>query len=93
MENFGKFIMYTIMIVLLTVWGGYVLSVMWGWFIVPVFHAPVLNIPQAIGISLMSAMLAKGRPKNDEPLYVACVEGFVFSLLFLGVGFIVKQFL
>ena len=27
------------------IYSGYVLSILWGWFIVPVFNAPALTIP------------------------------------------------
>lgn len=34
-----------------SMWYGYVLSIVWGWFISPTFHLPVLNIPTAIGVA------------------------------------------
>ena len=30
---------------------------MWGWFIVPTFGLPLLNIPQAIGLNLVTSVL------------------------------------
>jgi len=36
---------------------GYILSIMWGWFIVPVFEVKELSIAYAIGISITVAML------------------------------------
>lgn len=36
------------------VWGGYVLSTLWGWFITPKFEgAPEIGVASAIGISLI----------------------------------------
>jgi hypothetical protein len=32
---------------------GMTLSVLWGWFMVPLFHLPRLGIAQAIGLSLV----------------------------------------
>jgi|SRR5579872_982799 len=40
-------------LVVSAVLNGYALSILWRWFIVPVFHAPPLAIPEAIGIGLM----------------------------------------
>jgi len=32
---------------------GYVLTVLWGWFIVPTFHLPQLSLAAAIGVALV----------------------------------------
>lgn len=40
-----------------TILSGYVLSVLWGWFIVPTFGLPLLTIPVAIGVMLVVAYL------------------------------------
>ena len=39
------------------IFNGYTLSVLWGWFIVPIFHLPQLSIVAAIGISLVIGYL------------------------------------
>lgn len=39
---------------------GYVLSVLWGWFIVPTFGAPELGIVPAIGLVLVVGILTHG---------------------------------
>ena len=36
----------------LTIWFGYVLSILWVWFIIPAFHVQPLTIPLAIGVAL-----------------------------------------
>ncbi|MBU4347936.1 hypothetical protein KJ671_00275 [Patescibacteria group bacterium] len=36
---------------------GYVLSVLWGWFIVPVFHLPELTLAVAIGIAMIMSII------------------------------------
>lgn len=35
------------------IWYGYVLSIIWGWYIAPTFGLPTLNIPTAFGIALI----------------------------------------
>ncbi len=58
-------------IVASVIWSGFVLSQLWVWFIVPVFHAPQLTIPIAIGISMTVSYLtrqldtAKDKEKNE----------------------------
>lgn len=36
---------------------GWVLSILWGWFMVPTLGLPVISVPQAIGIALVINML------------------------------------
>lgn len=79
-------------------WSGYVLSILWGWFMVPVFHLPVLSIPTAIGIALVIGYLTKQstsdlEKKEDHKWYSAFVEAFTKPAVSLLVGWIVKQFL
>ena len=40
----------------ITIWRGYVLSVLWAWFIVPLFGLPALSIPLAIGLMVIVSM-------------------------------------
>jgi hypothetical protein len=86
------FLGITIPLVLLR---GWVLSVLWGWFVVTIFHLPPLGIAQAIGISIViTTFFTTTAPNTDkkrdwwEPL----IEGFIAPLMGLGMGFIVKQF-
>ena len=37
--------------------GGWALSVMWGWFIVPLFNLPTLGIAQAVGLMCVVGMV------------------------------------
>ena len=47
---------------------GYVLSLLWGWFFVPVFGLQHLSIVTAVGITLMASILSPsgGRDRNEE---------------------------
>lgn len=42
-----------LMVVPAIIWGGYALSVLWGWFIVTAFNVPALSVVQAIGVSMV----------------------------------------
>ncbi len=48
-------------------WSGYVLSILWGWFLVPVFAVPVLSVPAAIGVALVVSYLT-------HQFFESCVE-------------------
>jgi len=68
--------------VLLIVFGvileGYVIKELWGWFIVPTFSAPILNIRSAIGIALVATALQPTPETNthdkSEPWWSAMLE-------------------
>ena len=54
-----------VVVVAASMWRGYVLSILWGWFIVPVFGLPALIIPVAIGISIIAGMLTSQKTYNE----------------------------
>lgn len=80
---------------LLVVLNGWALSVLWGWFIVPLFGLPVLSIPYAIGIALIAGML-KGHtkdPDTDDDKAAVLAKIFLFPFIALFIGWIVKGFI
>ncbi len=79
---------------------GYVLSVLWGWFIVPAFNAPPLGLVSAIGIVLVvSFMTHQGQYKrpDEQPTLTKIGEVFLTGMLkpvvALCVGWILLFFL
>jgi hypothetical protein len=64
---FGKLVYVVGIAVVGAILGGWVLSVMWQWFIVPAFDAPALTIGQAIGLSLIiSSLQVKHAKESDD---------------------------
>jgi len=99
-----KFIGYittTIIVIFLSaIFSGYVLSVLWGWFILPVFDAPTLTISSAIGLSIVVGFIARDYPeennKGDSPsdiLGKAILKAAIKPLMVLLVGWIVTLFM
>jgi hypothetical protein len=79
----------------LIVLNGWVLSILWGWFIVPLFGLPVLSIPYAIGMALIVGMF-KGQTKdlsNDDEKVAVVAKIFLFPFIALFIGWIVKGFI
>jgi hypothetical protein len=77
------------------IWGGFVLSILWAWFVVPVFHAPALRIPYAIGLAIVCHLLTqRTRHPDDEPetLHVA-IASFVVPATLLLFGWVVTWFI
>lgn len=83
------------------IWRGYILSVLWSWFVVPTFDIPRLSVAVAIGISLVVTMLIGDNGKgdsdeDDEPqvtFVFAIAKIFFLPLFILGIGWIVKGFM
>lgn len=78
------------------IWKGYVLSVLWGWFVVPL-GAPPVTIPVAIGVSLVVSLLTKSvRPTDIDGELQLGKQAYIAAAgpaLMLFVGWIVKAFL
>jgi hypothetical protein len=49
------------LIILMPIINGFVLSFLWEWFIIPIFHAPKISVVQAIGIALIFHFLAQNK--------------------------------
>lgn len=74
---------------------GWVLKVLWSWFIVPTFHLPELGVASAIGLSFVVGFLTipstKSDNKNDaHTILLAMVMKPAFALLF---GWILSRFM
>lgn len=75
---------------------AWALSMLWGWFIVPIFKAPALSIVQAIGVALIATLLTSHlQPKTNKskdftdlvgkaigyPIITVCIGWAVSGLL------------
>ena len=72
-DNINKLVINLVLIsikVVTFISTGFVLSTLWGWFVVPVFGAPALSIPVAIGITLLMRVVGNryDNPDDDNSL-------------------------
>ena len=80
---------------------GLVLSVLWGWFVAPLFALPGLSVPAAIGLTLTLQVLI--RSDYDETRYdnaelrelvgVIASKAFGAPIMMLAFGWLVKHFI
>lgn len=77
------------------IWRGYVLSILWGWFIVPTFGLPHLAITVALGISLMITLITVVSPtkKDGTTFGDSVLNAFMGPMMALALGFIVTLFI
>ena len=86
-------------VVALALLRGWVLSILWGWFVVPTFNLPQLSIPIAIGLALVVGFLAhqsidvKSPERTGAEKWAHIAMFFVSPLLSLLFGYIVHAFL
>lgn len=77
---------------------GFVLSVLWSWFMVPTFGLPTLGITASIGLCLVIGFivvpLVSDNHKSEKKNWVEVLLESVFSpLLVLFVGWIIHCFM
>jgi hypothetical protein len=84
------FIIATLIPVLL--WFGWAISILWGWFVAPVFGLPAITISQAAGLSLvLSAMRAKlSAPKDETSFALKALTVLIGPPMAVGIGWVVK---
>ena len=90
------------LITLASIINGYVLRILWGWFIIPVFHLPNLSLAQAIGFSMVIGLLThrssytstneKSKEEKRKEFVQYLYTLIVYPLVTLGIGWIVHQF-
>lgn len=75
---------------------GFVISILWNWFMVPIFDLPSLSIISALGLSLVIAWFTShnNTGKNEEVDNKKAIILFIMRpILFLLIGYIVHLFM
>jgi len=81
------------------IFNGWVLSKLWGWFMVPTFGLPALALPAAIGVAIVIAYLTHqyiDTPEGSdlwESIIKATLHSIWYPLLILAMGWCVQQFM
>jgi len=86
------------LLVPLAILRGWVLSILWGWFMVPVFGLPALGIAQAIGVGLVVTTFTHTGSSNcqkskDHKAWHDLIGAFAGPLIGLGIGYVVRRFI
>ncbi len=97
MKNLGLLVLLLAGLALALTYFGWVFSILWGWFVVPVFEIREIAIPEAIGLSLIinpikvrynTEDITKAEDKWNRLVFVIVAPAM--SLLF---GYITLQFI
>lgn len=75
-------------------WRGYVLSVVWGWLVVPIFHLAPITIIGAVTLSLIVGFLTQHATSTEEqPVGQTLMMAFIYPLIVLIFAFFAKGFI
>lgn len=88
---FGATLVMLAPLILLRAW---VISMLWGWYVVPAFDAAPLRLVFAFGLSLLATYLIANSAKKDErKLSRILVEATLKALFFLLFGWVGTWFI
>lgn len=99
MKYIGYIVTTLTSLVVCSVWSGYALSILWGWFIVPAFSLPSLSVVYAIGLAMVVSFLTQRADlkKDDREYGEILLVGTIYSLLkpatALGLGYVLTLFM
>lgn len=70
---------------------GWALSILWGWFMVPILHLPYITIWQAAGLLMVWNLFARDYSIRDgeQPINPFIIIGPLMSLL---LGWVIRAF-
>ena len=100
MKAFGEFVAVVALGTVGTLWRGYVLTVLWAWFVVPTFGLAALALAPAIGLSLLVHFLTY-QSDAAKPLEGSFSDRFaktagralLWPALALGIGWVISRFM
>jgi hypothetical protein len=78
---------------LLTMWKAFVFTMLWAWFIVPVFHLPMLPLMVAFGVSLIVSMLTYQNIQDKVDWKYAIYFATMVPMMILFFGWVAHLFL
>lgn len=62
----GAIALIPLVLVITYLINGWVLTILWGWFIVPIFHLPALTLIPALGLGIVAGYLTYQTPPDVE---------------------------
>lgn len=82
-----------LVMLLAALWGGFVVKILWSWFVVPTFGLPALRLIEAIGLSVVVSSIAPRNPQEKPDLGRAINHAFMSPAAGLFIGWIAHFFM
>ena len=101
MKIIGSIVATVVALVLGVIMGGFVLSKLWVWFMVPIFDLNPLRIVEAIGLTFLVGYMTKNPTESNktlegpflEELLIAFLQTLVMAGGFLFIGWVIQLFM
>lgn len=103
MKFIGIFTLGALTLIGGTLYSGFATTVLWGWFIIPLFGLNPINLAQAIGLKLVISWfchripsmneLNKEKRSASEKLTENIIRAIMLPSLVLGFGWIIQKFM
>jgi hypothetical protein len=98
LEVLGGCLVATILMPFEMLLKGWVFTILWAWFIYPVFDVPELLLLPAMGLSVVIGYIS---PKSDSKEFTGfsnvlgryITSAFIMPFMYLGIGWIVTLFM
>lgn len=94
MESFVKLIGYITVSIISFFLGGYAIQQLWQWFVLPVFHLPVLMFLQGVGLCMTVRYFTHQQIVTVEPedaTTIRIVASIVLPLVVLFIGWAIHS--
>ena len=72
---------------------GWVLTILWGWFMVPYFKLPALGLIQAIGLVVVGVVMFGSYTSNKDVKITDVISYIMLPLFYLLIGWVVHSFM
>lgn len=93
----GAIVMFLLALTVYPFLYGWALSVLWGWFVVPVFGAPQITVWYAYGLTLVAAMItgqtARVNGENKKAEWSTVIATMLSPLVIVFIGWIIHTYL
>jgi hypothetical protein len=75
------------------IWGAYALTVLWGWFVMPVFGLAPLGLAHAAGLAVLTSFVVRHVPEKATSTSHAVGVMLLHPLFALAIGWVITLFI
>jgi hypothetical protein len=75
------------------IWGAYALTVLWGWFVVPVFGLDPISMTYAAGLGVLISFAFKSVPDKGPDMAAAVGITLLYPAFALAIGWVITLFI
>ena len=85
--------LFLLLLVPSVLWSAYVFTILWSWFMVPIFSIREISMAEAVGIDLLLSWAMSWQVITADYYWDSLSNRFALPALLLLIGWITKQFM